>query len=71
MVGAAVIVVGDVVVMLGADVVVGASVLAVVGAAVVVGEVQVGPLVMVPTFCMKGRKCRPEAAAHKFVDAQP
>lgn len=20
---------------------------------------------------MKGRKCRPEAAAHKFVDAQP
>lgn len=70
MVGAAVIVVGDVVVMLGADVV-GASVLAVVGAAVVVGEVQVGPLVMVPTFCMKGRKCRPEAAAHKFVDAQP
>ena len=32
---------------------------------------QAGPLVMVPTFCMKGSVPRLVAAAHRFEDAQP
>ena len=72
MVGAAVVVVGAAVVVVGAAVVVvGAAVVVVTGLLHKSVVQQVGPLLMVPTFTIKGRVPRLEAAAHVFWVAQP
>ena len=68
-----VVVVGVVVVVVGVVVVVVGVVVVVVVVRVLHKLVpqQAGPLVMVPTSCMKGSVLRLSAAAHRFVDAQP
>ena len=78
-VGVVVVVVVNEVVVVGAVIVVGVVVVVVAVVVVVVVMTvlhklvpqQAGPLVMVPTSCMKGSVLRTVAAAHRFKDAQP